>query len=325
MSGNDGGWLHAWIATPQALSLAGALAALIVVGAVLLWRRANGRLLLPLASLLLAAFAVSLLLDRLILSQQAAERSAFIARIAALDRSALAPGTALACLDAGAGDTVETACEKSVFASPQATAAAVAYMAARLQLIEDAAAFTADKEIRTALAASRRAVELDRFGIAADVLARRDGCTAAQCPAFALLDDTRALKANLKGQAFRHYVERHAAAWTAPAAKGPALAQEPAPAAAPEPLARADAAEPARAMPVKPGEHWDFPSAASIPPVSIMNAEPARPKDDHPVAQAQPGPHAPAHAATPLPPNKPPHKRAAPPANAPLSLSGAGN
>jgi len=314
---------------PQALSLAGALAALIVVGAVLLWRRVNGRLLLPLASLLLAALAVSMLLNRLMFDQQAAERRALIARIAALDRSALAPGAALACLDAGAGDTVETACEKAVFASPQATAVAFAYMAARLQLIQDAAAFAADKEIATALAASRRAIELDRFGIAADVLARRDGCTAAHCPVFALLDDTRALKANLNGQAFRHYVERHAAAWSAPADKAPALSQTPAP--APAPLARADDAEPARSKPIKPGEPWDFPSAASIPPVSIMNAEPARPKDDHPVAQAQPAPRAPAQAAPaqvaapPLPPAKPQHKRAAQPVNPPLSLSGAGN
>jgi hypothetical protein len=33
---------------------------------------------------------------------------------------------------------------------------------------------------------------------------------------------------------------------------------------------------------VKPGEHWDFPSAASIPPVSIMGAEPPMPKGAEP-------------------------------------------
>ena len=38
---------------------------------------------------------------------------------------ALVPGSALPCLDAIAGDVVEDACEKAIFASPEATAAAV--------------------------------------------------------------------------------------------------------------------------------------------------------------------------------------------------------
>ena len=38
---------------------------------------------------------------------------------------ALSPGSSLACLDALAGDSVETACEKALFASPANVAAAV--------------------------------------------------------------------------------------------------------------------------------------------------------------------------------------------------------
>ena len=48
---------------------------------------------------------------------------------------ALAPGSALACLDTIAGETVENACEKALFASPEATAAAVSYVAAQLSLL----------------------------------------------------------------------------------------------------------------------------------------------------------------------------------------------
>jgi len=65
----------------------------------------------------------------------AAERQALDARAHELAGRALAPGSALACLAGNAGDTVEAACEKAVFASAEATAAAVAYTAERLALI----------------------------------------------------------------------------------------------------------------------------------------------------------------------------------------------
>ena len=41
---------------------------------------------------------------------------------------AIAPGSALSCLDEMAGEAVEAACEKGVFASPEAVAAAVKYV-----------------------------------------------------------------------------------------------------------------------------------------------------------------------------------------------------
>src|SRR5262249_45131094 len=64
-----------------------------------------------------------------------------------------------------------------------------------------------------ALASTRRAIELDRFGIAAHVLAVRDGCTAEKCAAFAMLQDAATLKANFKAHAFDAYVARYATAW----------------------------------------------------------------------------------------------------------------
>ncbi len=172
------------------------------------------------AFVVVAALAVWAVLDVLVEGQHAAERQALSQRAELLNATALRPGSALACLGASAGEAAETACEATVFASPQSTAAAVAYIGARLTLLADAHAHvTGAAEI---FAAARRAIELDRFGIAAHVLARRDGCTAAQCAAFAWLGDTSVLKANMKAQVFDQYVSRHSPAWNAPAAVTPA-------------------------------------------------------------------------------------------------------
>ena len=54
---------------------------------------------------------------------------------------AIAPGSALSCLDEMAGEAVSTACEKAVFASPEAVAAAVKYVAAQLALLKDGTAY----------------------------------------------------------------------------------------------------------------------------------------------------------------------------------------
>ena len=51
----------------------------------------------------------------------------WLQRNAELSLSAVAPGSTLACLDGVAGEAVENACEKTVFADPQSAASAVAY------------------------------------------------------------------------------------------------------------------------------------------------------------------------------------------------------
>ncbi len=236
------------------------------------------RWLLPAAAIAAAGVAAFAIVERLALDSRAAERRALIERAERLDSSALSPGSALACLDGGAGEATETACEAAVFATPQSTAAAVAYTAARLALLTDAQAH--EPALAHSFAATRRALALDRYGIAAHVLAARDGCTPANCPAFALVDNADALKANMKAQAYDQYVSRHAGRWNAaPDAAAPAVSQAPAPA---ETAAKSDAktAEPATgelvAHPLS--SKYTLPSAASIPAVSIMNAEPALPK-----------------------------------------------
>lgn len=274
------------------------------------------RIVLSAAALALAGFAVFTLLDRSAVSERSAERRAVLSRDAGLNRVALAPGSPLACLDAGAGDAVENACEKAVFGSAQSTAAAVAYMDARLKVLSEAArlADQGDAGVVAALAATRRAVELDRYGIAAHVLETRDSCTADKCAAFALVLDASALKANLRGQVFDQYVSRYAERWNAPPPKAPAVSQLPGvpPLASAAPMPGA----PTPAVPIKPGEKWDFPSAASIPPVSIMNREPPLPKGAEASAQAPPA-NSPAAAElsqkVPLPPQHPPQAAPTPP------------
>ena len=261
-----------------------------------------------------AAFAAIAVRDQLTLDRQAAERRALLQRDAELTIGALAPGSALACLDAGAGETIENACESQVFADPQTTASAVAYTGARLALLADAStlAQAGERSLGDAFAATRRALELDRYGIAAHVLAARDGCTAEKCAAFAWLRDTTALKANLKAQVFDQYVSRYAAAWNKAEPDGEPVAEKPAGA----PVA--SAAEPPPGHPVS--SKYDFPSAASIPPVSIMNSEPPLPKAAAD-AQAKAEPKADAQAAqpkseadVPVPPKRPQAPAVTPPA-----------
>ncbi len=75
---------------------------------------------------------------------------------------------ALACLDGLAGESVETACEKALFASADSVAAGVSYTAAqvtRLAAFGNAAA--ANKVMTPELSALRRTIERDRYGLVA--------------------------------------------------------------------------------------------------------------------------------------------------------------
>ena len=224
-------------------SVAGALAALFVVIIVIAVRRAasggGARLLVPLTAIAVAAIAVIGVLERMATNERMAEQRALLLRHTQLSMSAVAPGSALACLDGAAGEQIETACEKAVFADAQSAASAVAYIGARLSLLSDvfAAAQHGSPDLQAVLASTRRAIELDRYGIAAHVLAERDGCTAERCAAFAMFQDTGALKANLKVHAFDTYVGRYAADW---GKKEPAADKQPQAAVpAPSPVASA--------------------------------------------------------------------------------------
>jgi hypothetical protein len=226
----------------------------------------------------------------------AAAQRALDARGFELATRALMPGSALGCLDAIAGETVEAACEKALFASPEATAAAVSYVAAQLSLLASARELGRHGEIASGMLALRHALEADRFGVVAHVLAVRDGCAPDQCRAFAWLGDTSRIKVNLAEHPFDARIKTYAASWPATGAR--ALASTP--------------PSPAPTAAVKVPNNLYFPSATSIPPVNIMTAEPPpaqRPPQDTTGA---------ADAATPTPPRRPPqtNSQARPPASA---------
>ncbi|MFZ5732836.1 MAG: hypothetical protein ACOY4O_08885 [Pseudomonadota bacterium] len=173
------------------------------------------------------------------------------------------PLPALACLDGLAGESVEAACEKAVFASADFTAAAVSYTAmqiSRLAAYGDVAA--ANAAMTPELATLRRVIERDRYGLVAQVLLTREQCSPAACDLYRSLTDRNQIAANMSERAYDGFVGRHAAAWGAPPQTAAAAPLAPSPAGL---SATAPTGRPTNA---------DFPTAASIPPVNIMGNEP---------------------------------------------------
>ena len=196
------------------------------------------------------------------------ERRNLEMRAAQLTAQVLAPGSPLACLDATGGENVEAACEKALFAGPATVAAASSYTAARLTLLSDIAAhIKAGGNLDSVLPSLRRALEADRFGFVAHTLAISDGCTSSRCTTLALLRDPERVRANLSAQTFDRYLDRYLPQWGQP--------ETPVAEAAPSSTATLAANQPpAGQTQKKVVVDADFPSAASIPAVSIMNPEP---------------------------------------------------
>ena len=298
--------------------VAGVVAALVVAIVFVVvnrFRRSNSNLLWRGTLVVAGALLVWVGVDRWVVHEHAAARRALDARAAELTARALVPGSALACLDGVASASVEAACERALFAGPETIAAALAYADARLSLLADGMAVAArDPAYAQTLERARWAVEADRFGIMAQVLAMR-GCDASQCPAFALLRNPARLAANLGGRTFETNVVLHAASWrsdgaalaaippSAPVARS-TLPSAPAASVAPPPAASTPTGTPV-------ATRYDFPSSASIPPVSIMDAEPPLPagagQSATPLPRPQPTPRRPAarEAAAPLAPPVP--------------------
>src|SRR6202171_6524507 len=169
---------------------------------------------------------------------------------------------ALSCIDDLAGDTVLTACEKGLFGSAESTAAALSYAASqitRLTAFGDVAA--ANASMTPELHMVRRAVERDRYGLMAYVLAARDHCTPSDCAAFRSLTDQHQIVSNMDERVYDGLIARYAPSWNAPAAAAPVAMLAP-------------------PMPTGKPTNAEFPTAASTPAVSIMAPEPgpARPR-----------------------------------------------
>jgi hypothetical protein len=203
---------------------------------------------------------------------------------------------ALSCVDDLAGETVLTACEKALFGSPESVAAALSYAASqitRLTALGDVAA--ANTSMTPELRTVRRAVERDRYGLMAYVLAARDRCTPSDCAAFRSLTDQHLIVANMDERAYDGRIARYAPLWNAPAA------------------AAAPVAMLAPTMPTGRPTNAEFPTSASTPAVSIMTAEPG-------AAPTPPAPRSPApsvQANAPMPSPRPPSATAPTPATAP--------
>src|ERR1043166_7876677 len=197
--------------------------------------------------------------------ERAEERRALDQRAADLIGRAVAPGSAIACLEATNTETVQGACERTGFASPETVAAATAYVSARLSLLADAHEYTArrDQSYESAIAGLRRTIGADRYGLASQVLAVRDGYTADACDAFGLVYDDKKLRANMKDRVFDITVARYAVNWptrTRPvASSGPMTSR---------------------------GPNVQFPPAQSVPQDSIMTAEPPPAQSSPPQSQA---------------------------------------
>jgi len=314
---------------------AGVLTALVIIVAVLAVREFAARDIVDVMLRTMAVLVVAVLawtwLDYSMLRERLAERHALDARASELTAQAIAPGSALACLNAVEDDTVEAACEQALFARPQALAAALAYVDARISLLADGLAYAGrDPSYEGVLQGPRLALEADRFGIVAHVLASR-GCTAEECPAFKLLRITSHVRANLREKAFESRVAAHSAGWPNNSAASTGAAVSSAPATASTTTA---AAAPPAATTTTPGtpmaSKFNFPSSASIPPVSIMSPEPtgtiqpnkadpatAAPAPKPQTARRQTANRPPSAPAKPLPP---PPLTAPPPASAPAPV-----
>jgi hypothetical protein len=212
------------------------------------------------------------LLDVATKQNVAAERRALEARVEMLSARATMPGSRLACLDAMAGENVETACEQMLFATPEGMASAASYVATQIDLFADVSDFVkrGNSEMARTLATLRHGVETDPYGLVAHVLATRDGCSPTWCPALVTLRNAKRVRTNLAQRTYDSYVIRYSAKWTAPAATSTAGG-----------VAEVDIHPPAEHLSpstTRPtqsaGRELFFPSSDSIPAVNIMTAEP---------------------------------------------------
>jgi hypothetical protein len=279
-----------WVASTVPLWIAaGAAAALVLVACALAFLTprtekvaALARSALILLVAVLCGSLVAAFFDGAAVRERAAERRALEARAGELTAKALTPGSSLACLDAMAGDEVEAACGKDVFQSPANLATAIAYVAAQFALLSDMTAYadSGGAGIDGALQRLRRTLEADPFGLLAHVLATRGGCSSVKCPQLKLLHDAGHVRTNLIAGTLAHFVEEYRSGW----AKLPEMAAGGT--AAVQPAASAQASAPARR---RAKLNIDFPTAASIPPISIMNPEPkVEPEPPGPTGSAAP-------------------------------------
>lgn len=276
--------------------------------------------------LILAGVLVgSVLTDNLWSGNDGTLRRSLETRAAELTARSLAPGSALACLDAVASSEIEAACEKALFDTPEAVAAAIAYVDARVTLVVAGAPLAErDASYRPSFERALRAIEADRFGLVAHVLTTR-GCQSAACADLKLVRDNSQIMANMMARTFESHVARHAAAWQSGSTDVASASQSSGGLSLAPPAPVAPAPVTVGAARGAPTPQFDYPTSASIPAVSIMNAEPAAPGSatgERAAARAEQHPE-PRAKATPKRSSPPPRRQAvqeAPAAAPPMSV-----
>ena len=159
------------------------------------------------------------------------------------------------------------------------------------------------------------------------------GCDVADCPEIRLLRDSSHVVANIKAHAFEAALGVHALAW--PNSTGNAAVASAPSATTPTATTGVGAPMASGGPATTTGGRFDYPSANSIPPISIMNAEPGASASETPKPAAPKHPaatprrssqreaaapataHAPPQPAGALPPPPPPPTQITPPEPAP--------
>ncbi len=220
---------------------------------------------------------------------------------------------ALACVDDLAGEPVLSVCERALFASADTAAASVSYagdMISRLVSHGDVTVASKDKSVE--LNALRRAVERDRYGLIAQVLMSRHNCSPSACGVFSSLNDPSHITANMQRRKYDETVGRYAASWRNGTTQALPVATTPSSDVGVLPDNLPPSAPTGRPSTI------DFPTADSIPPVTIMTTEPAAPQP--PAAKSAVKAAEPAK--RPLPKPKAAPSSAAPaPSSAPVQLA----
>jgi len=204
--------------------------------------------------LLSGSLATWFILQQTALLHRDQVEQAFVARTEELNARALTAGSPLSCLNVSQDQSLVAPCEKVIFASPENVAAAISYVSDQLALLVEIQGHRADQQDNAVTIRLRRSLEADPFGVVAHVLTS-SGCSSDACKLFDLFQDTRKIRGDLIAQIFeKHLAQYEQEVW----AKVAELEQR----AAVLPTRR------------KPLADITYPSAASIPAVSIMEPEP---------------------------------------------------
>ena len=135
-------------------------------------------------------------------------------------RAITAPAEAnplLACTNGVANVELRAACERTVFAKPEHTAAAVSLVRDRIDLLERASdpdAGLGPDDPRTVRL--RRTLESDDFGLVGHALAENEHCRPDNCARLALFKDVSRIRANMEAHTFEGLIDKYATAWSRP-------------------------------------------------------------------------------------------------------------